>query len=527
MSTVACLSATGGQMENWKKTVRRAVSGCAFLIVLSVMVLRLDSALKLIQEDNLCARYYKFPKDTFDVTFLGASFVLYGIYPMELFRDYGIASYNLATGNQTMEASYYLAKESIEKDHPSLIVLDTNMAWKGEETLQSQYIHYITDTMPYLSRNRLAMIRNLSEEGESLLPLYFPLVAFHSRWEELDYEDALPQAKEMEYGSKVTGRREAVKPFSEPESTGAQLPDISRKYIEKTIDLCRETGTQILLLSVPVIGQNKFFDQDGFNQRWSSAKAVEELAREKGVPCLNYFSKVASLGLDLQTDTYDGEHLNRWGAAKLTSSIGSYLKEHFDIPDRRGTGGAYARIEKDAEKYPVTRMKDSLNRSLFLRDYAATLKSDLGVEDGEPVKDALVLIVLKGMVDKDILSHEHAALLQGFGIRQNLNEWDSHAYIAVFDGGTLVYESAFSQEDFADEYKGTAGKLDFSLKSGKDDEETGQIMTDASIIVNGLEYASDERGLHFAVFNKTTGKLLDSCFLNIHSRALDCYHDNH
>ena len=115
-------------MGKSKKVLRRAAGGLLFFVLLAVMILRLDGALKLIQEDNLCPRYYKFPKNTFDVTFLGASFVMYGIYPMELYRDYGIASYNLSTGNQTMEASYYLAKESIEKDHPALIVLDTNMA---------------------------------------------------------------------------------------------------------------------------------------------------------------------------------------------------------------------------------------------------------------------------------------------------------------------------------------------------------------------------------------------------------------
>lgn len=514
-------------MKNRHKLIRRAVSGIIFLALLTFMVLRLDSALKLIQEDNLCPRYYKYPKNTFDVTFLGASFVMYGIYPMELYRDYGIASYNLSTGNQTMEASYYLAKESIEKDHPSLIVLDTNMAWTGEETLESQYIHYITDTMPYLNRNRLAMIRDLSEEGEDLLPLFFPLIAFHSRWEEIDYEDALPQAKEMEYGSKVTGRVDAAAPFDEPEEVEMELPEISRKYIEKTIELCRDNNTDLLMISVPVIGKNKFFGQSGYNLRWSSAKEVEKLAREKGIPCVNYFSEGESLGLDTQTDTYDGEHFNRWGAAKLTSAIGKYIREHYDIPDRRNEGGAYEIISRDMEKYPVTRMKDSLNRALFLRDYAATLASDAGGKDQEPVSDALVLITLRGPVNNKILTSEMGALLQECGIKQNLSGWTGHSWLAVIDGGKLIYESAPGREDFADSYEGEAGKVRYCVKSGRLEEETDSIRTDASIVVNGLEYTSEDRGLHFAVFDKTTGELMDAARINIHSRALDCIHDNH
>ena len=181
------------------------------MLILVFVVLNIDSSLKLVQEDNLCPRYYRFPKDTFDVTFLGASLVLYGVYPMELYDKYGIASYNLSTGNQSLEASYYLAKEAIEKDHPSLIVLDCSRAWEDEETMESQYIHYITDTMPYLNKNRLDMIRNLSAEDDKK-PLLFPLIAFHTRWQELTYEDALPQTKELTYGAKITGRVEKSTP---------------------------------------------------------------------------------------------------------------------------------------------------------------------------------------------------------------------------------------------------------------------------------------------------------------------------
>ena len=255
-------------MENLKKWLKRALGAVLFLAILAVMVLRLDSSLKLIQEDNLCGRFYDYPDDTFDVTFLGSSFALYGIYPMELYRDFGIASYNLATGNQSIEASYYLAKESIEKDHPSLIVMDCNMAWVDQETMKSQYIHYITDTMPYLSKSRLEIIRNLAEEGEDLKPIMFPLIAYHSRWQELTYEDALPQAKEMVYGCKVTSRVEISNPFKEPKYVeGVTVPKTSVKYLQKIIDLCRENDTELLLINIPVLGKNKFFDQSGFNQR--------------------------------------------------------------------------------------------------------------------------------------------------------------------------------------------------------------------------------------------------------------------
>ena len=517
-------------MKKVKTGFFRAVRGILFLLVLAAVVLSLDSALKLVQEDNLSPRYYTYPKDTFDVAFLGASLVMYGIYPMELYDAYGMAAYNMSTGNQSLEASYYLAKEVIERDHPSLIVMDCSRALNDEESMEPQYIHYLTDTMPYLNGNRIDMIRALSAEGEDLKPLLFPLIAFHSRWQELTYEDALAQTKGMVYGAKVTGRVEISEPFREAKITPGALTDTSRAYIEKTIELCRDNDTQLLLLTMPVIGKNKFFDQHGFNLRASAAEEVAQIAEENGLLHLNCLGQVEELGLDLQTDAYDGEHLNRWGASKFTAFVGQFIKDNYEIPDRRGTGGAYTEIEEDLAVYPVSRMKDSLRRSLFLRDYAATLKSDACEE---PVEDAVVLVALNGKVDDDILTEEDAALLRGFGLTQDLHAFEGHGYIAVIDGGRVVYETCpadgaeGSADDFADAFSGTAGEVRYEVSSGRVDEETGEVHSSASILVNGLSYATGDRGLHFAVFQKSTGTLLDECWLNIYSRALSCTHDNH
>ncbi len=103
----------------------------------------------------------------------------------------------------------------------------------------------------------------------------------------------------------------------------------------------------------------------------------------------------------------------------------------------------------------------------------------------------------------------------------------THSWLAVVDGGKVVYETVPGSEDSMDSYEGTIGKLDFTVTSGRIEEETGRIRSDATITVNGLEYTMNERGLHFAVFEKSTGKLMDQCWLNIFSEDLNCTHDYH
>ena len=74
-------------MNRTRPRLIRAVRGIVFLCILAAVVLYLDGALKLVQEDNLSPRYYKYPEGTFDAAFLGASLVMYGIYPMECMRS--------------------------------------------------------------------------------------------------------------------------------------------------------------------------------------------------------------------------------------------------------------------------------------------------------------------------------------------------------------------------------------------------------------------------------------------------------
>lgn len=515
-------------MKNLKTWIRRGVSCGLFLALLCAVVFRLDSALKLLQEENLCPRYYRYPEDTFDVIFLGSSFALNGIYPMDLYRDFGIASYNLATANQTLEASFYLAREAIEKDHPDLIVLDCNMAWQDRETMAPQYIHSMTDTMPYLSANRLEMIRNLSAEGEDLLPLYFPLIAYHSRWQELTYLDARPQDKEMVYGAMVQGMIQPADPFDEPVPVEENLiPESSRGQLDRLIGLCRESGTDLLLVSMPVLGKNRYLGQAAYNMRCSAAQQISEIAGAGEIPYLNWFGDREKMGFDPDRDTSDGEHLNRWGAEKLTRVLGQYMKEHYELPDRRGEGGAYAVIDRDAAAYPVSRMRDCLHRSYTLRDLAATLRRDASSAEGEPVSQALVLIALKGSLDGDSLSSEAADLLQSFGLTADLTGLDGHAYLAVIDGGKLVYETQAGEEDLPDSCTGRADSLQYTLTSGLADEETGRTAGGASIRVNRLEYTWEDSGLYFVVFDKATGSLMDACRVSIYSDTFDCTHDNH
>ena len=73
--------------------VRRITATICFGMILVLVV---GVTQKLFERKYSYSKYYDFYKQQqdFDVLFLGTSHVLNAVYPMELWRDYGIVSYN-------------------------------------------------------------------------------------------------------------------------------------------------------------------------------------------------------------------------------------------------------------------------------------------------------------------------------------------------------------------------------------------------------------------------------------------------
>lgn len=100
-------------------TIKQCIHTILFL-VLFVVLLRFAT---YVLRDKSGAEYiYNFrdePKNSIDVILLGSSHMYRTIQPMELWNDYGIASYNLGSSEQSLPLSYYLLKEAIRKQKPS------------------------------------------------------------------------------------------------------------------------------------------------------------------------------------------------------------------------------------------------------------------------------------------------------------------------------------------------------------------------------------------------------------------------
>jgi len=443
--------------------------------------------------------FYRKDNDRFDVLFLGTSKIKQGVYPMTLYNEYGISSYNLGTGDQTAALSYYLLKDAIERQHPKLVVFEVGMGDYQTTYEGTEDVHYITDNMPAFAKSRYELIRGVEKEGDDSLRFIFPWYEYHSRWTELAETDVVHEDSGVAYGSwilaqgKDSGYFEPLQP-----DTSYALPDVVTEYMEKTAQLCEETGTQLIFLTLPVFGPG-LLPVELYPQRINECYAIERFANEHDLPCFNFIDKTTSLGLDCTTDTLDGMHLNLAGAEKFSALLGKELKNLCDLPDRRDEAG-YEFESEDYEDYLHYRSRRMLATDNRTASYFARIIETYGTED--------YLYVLTAAGDTTpSMTDTVKSSLKAMGLANVDSAAGNHAYIAVIDHGAVAYETndfTLTSDTFEDKVSGVSVA---ALSQSAEDGSGAQIILDLD------NYVLQGPGLNVVVYDKETGKKVDAAYV--------------
>lgn len=188
-------------------------------------------------------------EEDFDVLFMGSSHVLNGVFPMELWNDYGIVSYNFGGHGCFLTSSYYLLENALEYTSPELVVIDCYFLSRTEKMVDMNYQHYSFDSMP-LSVNKLEAVYDIIEEGERM-DFIWNFSVYHNRWNELTAED---------FGSEVTKEKGAEAKYNvavpeEVVTIGADQKfegeTVNIEYLKKMIETCQSLGIDVLLTYIP------------------------------------------------------------------------------------------------------------------------------------------------------------------------------------------------------------------------------------------------------------------------------------
>ena len=490
-----------------KKTIRNVLSAAAFLLLLAALLSGISRIFEYKGSREKITPFLERAEQC-DVLFFGDSHAYSDIYPMELWENYGIASYNLSNYNLTIPVSYWVMRNALISCTPKLVVLDVNQVWEQAKLCESSSdVHTGLDGFP-LSRVKLEAIFDLMDDplitdksgnlykdlrGEFI----FPFIKYHSRWNDLSMRDLKPN-----YNRELGGERNiAVATPEDYEITASAAGEqgFGFIYLRRFIEHCQSLGIEVLLTNLPYPCPNN-------NEEQFYTNAVMYTAEEYGVEYLDfvYMDQI----VDYSTDCYDpASHLNPSGAWKVTDFIGQHLSETYGLPDHRGEA-AYAAWDSDYAAYQDLKLQsicketDPYSFLMLLAD--PSFSSVLLLPEGSAVyTDELAMQLVQNAGRRHLMMEDTYDAIWADGLMplELLLEPADGAYIAVIDRNTAeIGESMGSGAVSAsfgsvtlDAEAGTAviehegGSTALSLQAGADvhavvlDPETGEALYERAV----------------------------------------------
>ncbi len=278
--------------------------------------------------------------ENFDVLFLGTSHTSNGVLPLQLWQEQGIGSYNMAGHGNQLATTYWVLVNALDYTDPRVVVLDLSYLSENQKTslVSVNQTHVSLDAIPF-SWNKIRMVNDLFDTAGEKAEFLADFIIYHDRWSELTAEDFHYQPlsyKGATPGYSVAVPQAAVK-LDRSEVCGNDTVGV--EYLRKILNLCKARDIDVVLTYLP-------FPASGDKQR--EANLGYEIADACEVPYLNFLDMDV---VDYDTDCLDADsHLNLSGAVKVTRYLGEYLRENYDLPDRR-CDAEYVSWQQEADKF--------------------------------------------------------------------------------------------------------------------------------------------------------------------------------
>lgn len=331
--------------------MKEKIFGIALRIIAVILAFSLLTLLfmpKYIEKNTdgrIMPEFYR-EKTAIDVDFIGSSTVQAGISPMTLYREYGITSYDRSNSSQVMALSYYVAEDTIKRNKPKLIVLDVGFIYQSFDFVDEGASRKSLDGMRW-SKSKSEAIKAMMDDTEHYIDYVFPILRFHSRWNDLSLEDI----KYLVYKPTVTNNGQLLK-F---ESRGSEYDynpymlessilacSENMEYLQCLTYLCKENDVELLLIKMPLVSGNWSREID--NQ-------ISSFAAENGIIYKNFIDDFDAIGLVQETDFSDSQHMNVYGAEKFTKVLGKYIIENYGIRDRRDDPNIEKAFKEKLDRY--------------------------------------------------------------------------------------------------------------------------------------------------------------------------------
>lgn len=322
------------------KGTKRLAAAAVFLVLAAAALWLADNILRakfIGDSTTIIDGFYAEKRDDIDLLVLGSSNSFCTVNPLVLYEHYGIAAYDFGSSSQPMQISVLYLKEALKRQKPAVVALEITMLTSDPiSSRREQALRWGLTDMP-LSADKLRCIyQSVGKLDAEYFSYVFPVFRYHGRWKELSKTDYTYFLKDKTNYTKGYLETQAVSALpvnlddydSEGEAWFAQE---NIEYLDEMVQICRENGITLLLFKSPRAGWYRY-----------ETEAVRALAAERGIDFIDYNELYHQelVALDTAQDFRDEEHLNDFGAQKVSLHFGNYIKERYALADRRGEAQA-------------------------------------------------------------------------------------------------------------------------------------------------------------------------------------------
>lgn len=454
---------------------------------------------------------YKNP-NYYDVIFLGTSMAVTNFSNQILYSDYGVAGISLGEPEQMTYLSYYTLEEALKYQKPEAVVFDIQSLYYTDEqqkekikTNEDYQVHYSLDEMHNNQTKYNAVKQTIEFNEDSNYWNYFSNMYYrHSNWESVEKDNFVKSNYPyMILGnsilfdtSDVWGEVERTNKNSDTKEI-VTFPNINMEYLDKMVTLCNKKDIPLILT------------RSAGNPNWSYAvyNYMCSYAEKNDVLYIDLGYVADDIGIDWQTDINDGGnsnggHLNLSGTVKWTRYVMDCLKEKYDFVDRR-EDKLYDSLKKGEDQYneyqKAMQDKISLLKGTNINTYLFALKEVLD-------DDNVAIISVRDEASSQI-SDETLMKMEQLGLQADLKDRYRYSYLALIENRNVVMENT---EHATLNYQGNLdnGKSIALSSSGYDLDDM------ASIIIDGVEYCQNGRGINVVVYNKKMDLVISSVYFD-------------